>query len=75
MAEKEPLRLIPGRWYVGVDCKNPKCGEFIAFAYDPTGGKAKAAGAGKLGVDCPACGKMGIYLPSDVKTQQAPPAH
>jgi hypothetical protein len=46
-------------WYLGVHCR--KCKVPIPVFRDLGGGKATAAGSGKLTVACPSCGKRARY--------------
>jgi hypothetical protein len=63
--------LEPGKWYLAVECRNRQCRRAIAFREapdDPTEGVSLDE---ELRLECPHCGRAGVYRPFDVRRVQA----
>jgi hypothetical protein len=69
MAEK----IEPGEWYLGPECK--ACKELFPVIHDPTKGKTKVGGPGRLQLRCPRCGHEAWYETREMLPMQAHQTH
>jgi predicted RNA-binding Zn-ribbon protein involved in translation (DUF1610 family) len=60
--------FIPGEHYLSVFCQ--KCGQIIPLFHDPSRGRIKFSGQGKLQTDCPHCGKKQKHRAPEVVSRR-----
>lgn len=59
---RPPRQMVPGELYVGWLCKNRSCGQVIAFASPPPGGKVSTDFDDQLtAIKCPHCADENLY--------------
>jgi hypothetical protein len=67
-----PSHVEVGHWWFGVPCV--RCGEFLAFVYDPRHGKSGFTFRGEPGawvvITCHACQWEGRYRPEQIENRQ-----
>ena len=63
--------IDPGKWYLVVECRNPKCRRAIVLLEAPDDPTEDVALADELSLRCPYCGRAGMYRPFDVRRTQA----
>jgi hypothetical protein len=61
-----------GKWYLAVECRNPKCRRGIVFQEAPDDPTEDVAVPEKIPLSCPHCGRSDIFRPFDVRRVQAP---
>jgi hypothetical protein len=63
--------IDPGRWYLAVECRHSQCLRAIVICEAPDDPKAQVSIEERLRLECPHCGRGGVYRPFDVRRIQA----
>ena len=61
----------PGKWYLVVECRNPKCRQAITILEAPDDPTERVPLPEKIPLSCPHCGRSGVYRPFDARRTQA----
>jgi hypothetical protein len=69
MAADPTKEVVSGEWYFGLKCE--KCGKLLPAFHDPSRGKVKIAGAGRLSFECGRCRHRAEYGADDFQRSQA----
>ena len=62
------MAKLEGNWYLGVQCKNPRCGRHVPASMPPRASVELPTSAIK--VHCIFCGQSATYEPHEVKKSQ-----
>jgi hypothetical protein len=63
--------IDPGKWYLVVECRHPHCRRAIVAREAPDDPREQVLIEEQLRLECPHCGREGIYRPFDVRRIQA----